>query len=123
MRDTIHRHPCSLQRPVPLDLAISRSLIASHLHEHRVDGEIVRSMKPIRVNSSVSAYLTGMVPEVVSCRALGHYFKPQLIQAATQGKTTTAEISIGVSYRTVRFGCCHFAFPLVVFPHHTIMVT
>ena len=35
---TIRRYPCSLQRPVPLDFAISRSLIASHLHEHRVDG-------------------------------------------------------------------------------------
>ena len=78
MRDTIRRHPCSLQRPVSLDLAISRSLIASHLREHRVDGEIVRSMKPIRVNSSVSSYLTGLVPEVVSCRALGHCFKLQL---------------------------------------------
>jgi hypothetical protein len=30
--------PYFLQRPVPLDLAVSCSLIASHLHEHRVDG-------------------------------------------------------------------------------------
>ena len=78
MRDTIRRHPCSLQRPVPLDLAISRSLIASHLHEHRVDGEIVRSMKPIRVKSSVNSEFDRMVPEVVSCRTLGHCFKLQL---------------------------------------------
>ena len=58
-------------------------------------GRLVRSMKPIRVKSSVNSEFDRMVPEVVSCRTLGHCLKLKLREKHCKN------FDAG-SYRTVR---------------------